>query len=277
MAQTPAVTAVITTRNRCAQAVEAARSVLEQNPPVIELFVCDDGSVDATPETFSAWATREPRLRYHRFDPAHGGPGAGRNHAIAHATGDWIAFLDDDDRWLEGKLAAQVPHLSAVGPDLVATNAWRTSGPRYFPDLHGPYEPTRRELLHRNPIIISSAVARRSLLQKIGGFVDLPWLRRGPLDYHTWLRLSDAGARFLVLADPLVRYDDPPDARLSSSALGIHGDLLRIAWSRWGGQPRDPALLEAALRHTSDTLLVARDAARRRIRRSSATRLDAGA
>jgi glycosyltransferase involved in cell wall biosynthesis len=265
MAQTPAVTAVITTRNRCAQAVEAARSVLEQNPPVIELFVCDDGSDDATPETFVAWATREPRLLYHRFDPACGGPGPGRNHAIERATGDWIAFLDDDDRWLEGKLAAQLPHLSVAGPDLVATNAWRTSGPRYFPDLHAPYEPTRRELLHRNPIIISSAVARRSTLQQIGGFTDAKWLRRGPLDYHTWLRLSDAGARFLVLPEALVRYDDPPDARLSSSELGIQRDLVRIAWGRWRRRPGAPELLEAALRHSADTALVAAGAFRRRV------------
>jgi glycosyltransferase involved in cell wall biosynthesis len=253
----PTISAVITTRNRCASAIRAATSVLDQDPAVVELFVCDDGSSDETEAHFRAWAAREPRLRYHRFDPAYGGPGAGRNHAIAQGTGDWIAFLDDDDIWLSGKLAAQVPHLSDDGPDLVATNAVRASGPSYFPDLVAPFAPERRDLLRVNPVIISSAVVRRDLLARIGGFADHAWLRRGPLDYHTWLRLSDIGARFLIMPDPLVRYDDQPQARLSSSELRIHRDLLRIAWTRWARHPADRALLDAAARHTTDTLLTA--------------------
>jgi teichuronic acid biosynthesis glycosyltransferase TuaG len=265
MSGAPTITAIITTRNRAAQALRAAASVLAQEPPVVELFVCDDGSVDDTPARVTQLADRDPRVVYHRFDPARGGPGPGRNLALERAHGDWIAFLDDDDEWLPGKLAAQAPYLSAGAHDLVATNAVRTSGPRYFPTLAQPLEPTRRALLHVNPVIISSAVVRRDLLRRIGGFADRPWLRRGPLDYHTWLRLADAGGRFLVLPEPLVRYDDPPDARLSSSELRIQRDLLRIAWGRWAGRPGDPLLVEAAARHTTDTALVALRAARRRV------------
>jgi glycosyltransferase involved in cell wall biosynthesis len=266
MATPPRVTAVITTRNRADAALRAAASVLDQDPPVLELFVCDDGSTDDTPQRFAQLAAGDARVRYHRFDPARGGPGPGRNHAIAHARGDWIAFLDDDDAWLPGKIAAQAAYLADGSYDLVATNAIRTSGPVYFPDLRAPREPSRRELLHVNPIIISSAVVRRSRLQAIGGFAGLPWLRRGPLDYHTWLRLSDSGARFLVLPDPLVRYDDPPGDRLSSSALAIQGQLLRIAWGRWMRRPRDASLAWAALRHSADTGLVAVATLGRRVR-----------
>ena len=264
MAAPPRITAVVTTHNRCEHAVRAVRSVLEQEPQVVEVFVCDDGSTDHTGYRFEKWARDEPRLRYHRFDPPRGGPGPGRNLAIEGATGDWIAFLDDDDEWLPGKIAAQATYLHDTGHDLVATNAIRTSGSLYFPELEVAFEPTRRELLHVNPVIISSAVVRRSLLQMIGGFADFAWLRRGPLDYDTWLRLSDAGARLLVLPDPLVRYDDPADDRLSSSALRIQRDLMRIAWRRWLARPYDPLLAEAALRHLSDTMLVAARSVRRR-------------
>jgi glycosyltransferase involved in cell wall biosynthesis len=250
----PAITAIITTHNRCDAALAAAASVLDQDPAVAELFVCDDGSSDETPERFAEWAAREPRLRYHRFSTPQGGPGAGRNHGIAHAAGDWIAFLDDDDLWLPGKLAVQGAHLDDHH-DVVATNAWRSSGARYFPELDAPYEPTRRQLLHVNPLIISSVVARRTLLQRIGGFADLPWLRRGPLDFHTWLRLSDVGARFLVLPDAVVRYDDPPGDRLSSSPLRIRRALVRIAWERWMRHPADRDLAEAAVRHLADGAL----------------------
>jgi glycosyltransferase involved in cell wall biosynthesis len=262
----PSVTAVITTHNRAQDVGSAIESVLRQEPPVVELFVCDDGSSDGTEERIRSWTVRESRVRYHRFDPARGGPGPGRNHAIANATGDWIAFLDDDDEWLPGKLAAQLPALASGRYDLVATNAQRTSGPVYFPALARDLEPARRSLLHVNPIIISSVVARRSLLQQVGGFSDIAWLRRGPLDYHTWLRLSDAGGRFLVLAAPLVLYDDAEEARLSSSPLRIQRDLLRITWSRWRADPRRLDALEAALRHTSDTAITAAQLAARRRR-----------
>jgi glycosyltransferase involved in cell wall biosynthesis len=265
MSQPPSVTAIITTRDRADQALRAAASVLAQEPPVLELIVTDDASSDATRERFEDLARREPRLRYHRFAAPHGGPGPGRNHGIATARGDWVAFLDDDDEWLPGKIAAQAPHLTAGRHDLVATNARRTSGGSYFPDMHAPVEMARRQLLRVNPVIISSAVVRRDALCAIGGFADDPWLRAGPLDYHTWLRLCDAGGRLLVLPEPLVLYDDPPQARLSSSAGRIQRDLLRIAWSRWAARPRDPQLLEAALRHTADTALVA--ASRLRSRR----------
>lgn len=263
MSDVPAITAIITTRDRCSAALLAAASVLDQDPPVTELFVCDDGSTDETPERFTAWGAREPRLRYHRFATPQGGPGPGRNYGILHATGEWIAFLDDDDEWLPGKIAGQGPHLDDRH-DVVATNAWRTSGPRYFPDLTAAYEPSRRELLHANPLIISSVVARRALLRHVGGFADAAWLARGPLDFDTWLRLSDAGARFLVLPEPLVRYDDPPDARLSSSPLRIQRDLLRIAFGRWAAHPVQRELAEAAVRHLADAGLEAMRAARRR-------------
>jgi glycosyltransferase involved in cell wall biosynthesis len=265
MPSAPAITAVITTRDRAAKAIRAAESVLRQDPPVLELFVCDDGSHDDTAERLARLADNDPRVVLHRFDPPRGGPGPGRNLAIDQARGDWIAFLDDDDEWLPGKLAAQGPYLTAGRHDLVAGNAARSSGPLYFPQLTQPLEPTRRQLLHVNPVIISSAVVRRDLLRRIGGFADLPWLRRGPLDYHTWLRLSDASGRFIVLPEPLVRYDDPSDARLSSSALKIQRDLLRVAWGRWKARPSDAELAEAAVRHSADTALVAGGVLRHRV------------
>lgn len=256
MPSEPTISAVVTTHNRAEQALNAVASILLQVPAVEEVFVCDDGSTDETPERIAALAAEEPRVRYHRFERARGGPGPGRNYALTQATGAWIAFLDDDDAWLPGKLAAQVPYLAAGDHDVVATNAVRTSGARYFAELDRPWEPSRRRLLHVNPVIISSAVVRRELLAGAGGFSDAPWLRRGPLDYHTWLRLSDAGARFVVLPEALVRYDDSADTRLSSSRGKIQRDLLRIAVTRWASRPYHPQLAEAVVRHLADTALV---------------------
>jgi len=69
--------------------------------------VVDDGSRDDTVAIAEAW---EPPVRVLRQDDL--GPAATRNRGAAEATGDLLAFLDPDDRWLPDKLAVQVAHLA---------------------------------------------------------------------------------------------------------------------------------------------------------------------
>lgn len=85
----------------------ALESVLAQLPPAAELIVIDDGSTDDT----AAVAGRYP-LRY-LYQPNQG-PQVARNHGLALATGDVIAFCDADDCWAADKLAVQLPLLDAA-------------------------------------------------------------------------------------------------------------------------------------------------------------------
>lgn len=87
---------------------EALDSALSQVPVPLEVFVVDDGSTDRS----AAVAESRAGVRCLRLD--HAGVSAARNHGIEHARGEWLAFLDSDDRWLPGKLAHQLEAARAM-------------------------------------------------------------------------------------------------------------------------------------------------------------------
>ncbi len=93
---------VIPTYNRCIPLQRAIDSVLSQSYKNIEIIVVDDGSTD---DTATIVAERYPDIIY-RYQPNQG-PAAARNHGIQYATGEYIALLDSDDRWHDGKIQTE--------------------------------------------------------------------------------------------------------------------------------------------------------------------------
>lgn len=234
-----AISVVIPTYNRCSSCVAAVESVLSQVPPPLEVIVCDNGSTDETRATFEP----DARIRYLRFERNQGGPAAPRNLGICEARGDWVAFLDDDDVWQPGKLDVQVRAIGGEDADVVASDAERTTGGRYF-GRGADWRPTRQDLLDGNPVITSAAVARRSLLLAAGGFPTQRGIQ-GAEDYGLWLALSDAGARFLVIDEALVTYRDAGDERISGD-LSVQWALVRLTIGRWLRKPVSVELFRAA-------------------------------
>ena len=247
------ISVIVATYERCEQCKRAVASALAQAPPPLEVIVCDDGSSDGTQEAFEEWSRREARLRYLRIPKNTGVPAIVRNLGIGQASGDWLAFLDDDDRWLPSKLAAQSSFLTGTF-DVIGGNAELESGGRYFVDTGVLSAPLRRDILHTNPIILSTAVARRSLVMAVGGF---PTNARLLEDYALWLELADAGARFLVLPTSLVVYEDGTRTRFSERRLAVHAAIARYMTVRWLRRPRDRELARAALVHVFRALKVA--------------------
>jgi glycosyltransferase involved in cell wall biosynthesis len=96
------VSVVIPTYNRAQLLARALRSVLPECQPGDEVIVVDDGSSDDTEAVVRAFG---PPVRY--LAGVHRGAGAARNMGIRAASGDLVAFLDDDDEWMPGKLAWQ--------------------------------------------------------------------------------------------------------------------------------------------------------------------------
>ena len=84
---------------------EAIDSVLAQSHENWELIVVDDCSTDASGRIVQSYS--DSRIRMVRHD-LNKGAAAARNTALDQASGDYIAFFDSDDVWLENKLERQL-------------------------------------------------------------------------------------------------------------------------------------------------------------------------
>jgi glycosyltransferase involved in cell wall biosynthesis len=113
------VSVIIPTYNRAHYLGEAIESILNQDirDCQIEIIVVDDGSTDNTKEVLGKFGNR---IRYIYQDNRGAGPA--RNRGIDEATGEWVSFLDSDDRWLPGKLTLQFRVLDAF-PDYHAIHS----------------------------------------------------------------------------------------------------------------------------------------------------------
>jgi glycosyltransferase involved in cell wall biosynthesis len=251
----PRISVVIPTYQRLEACKRAVSSALEQALPALEVLVCDDGSTDGTQDALESWAREEPALNYLRLPQNSGGPAAARNLGTEKARGDWVAFLDDDDRWQPNKLIVQSEAISTGSYDVVASDATRSGGAPYF-GHEKPVKPDRAELLRHNPIITSTAVVRRSMLIEAGGFTDSAagMSITGVEDYAAWLNLAYRGARFLVLPDQLVRYQDTGEDRVSAATARQEAEVAAVRWRLWMRRPLDAAVLGSAVRGTVDAL-----------------------
>ncbi len=81
----------------------AIRSVLEAQSVDLECVVIDDGSTDGTADAVAAISARDPQVVLIRL-PENQGVSAARNRGLATARGEWLTFLDADDRFRPGGL-----------------------------------------------------------------------------------------------------------------------------------------------------------------------------
>lgn len=100
---------------------EAMDSVLAQSFRDFEYLVVDDGSADNTADVIGHRAATDRRVRHVTTD--HVGACHARNVAIAQASGEFVAFLDGDDRWHSRFLDEQLSLLEAAGSDVAAVFA----------------------------------------------------------------------------------------------------------------------------------------------------------
>ena len=214
----PRVSVVIPTRDRAELLPRAVGSVLAQTWTDFELLIVDDHSTDGTPAVVARFA--DGRIRSLRHERNRGQSKA-LNTGIEHARGEYVAFLDDDDEWLPGKLAAQVALLDAAPPEVGLVYCWRdeldeTTGRRI-----GTTRLTLRGDIFEHVLALhlpaspSSWLVRRSTARSVGGFDE--GLRAGegrglhgpPLRPGLARGLRTAGRAAEVPACP--RADDRPD------------------------------------------------------------------
>jgi len=110
----PFLSVVIPTWNRAPLLRKTLDSLMVQDypPDRWEIVVADDGSTDDTATVCAEYRRRSPVPLRHALGP-HGGINAARNTGMAHARGDALVFLDDDEN-------AAPDHLSRIAAHLVA-------------------------------------------------------------------------------------------------------------------------------------------------------------
>lgn len=194
----PPVSAVIALYNGAPYIREALRSVLAQDVLPVEVIVVDDGSTDdsaALVEEIAGSAAVPIRL----IRQANAGQSAARNAAAAVATGELLAFLDQDDRWYADhirRLAAPFlddPRLGFSYGDFDEIDAAGNWVIRRFLAAHGVVHPrsTVIQWLASDTMVLPTAsVVRAVAFRDVGGFD--PGLI-GYEDDDLWVRLFRAG------------------------------------------------------------------------------------
>lgn len=102
----------IATYNRAAMVREAIAAAAGQSLAPDEIVVADDASTDGTALELDRWSGRDGRVRVIR-QPYNSGGVANWNAAMAAASGDFIAWCSDDDRFMPGHLKASLEYLEA--------------------------------------------------------------------------------------------------------------------------------------------------------------------
>lgn len=187
---------------------EAVESALRQEPPPARVIVVDDSGGEAARRLGTlagvVEVVRGPRR----------GPGPARNAGLAVATSPLVAFLDDDDLWLPGRLGETTRALEAnPGAVLAACDAFVPGGGYLdrFPGLPrggGAVAHPFLLLVERGSFLCTSAVVgRREALLAAGGFAeDLSQAE----DYALWLRMAASSGGVALVDEPLVRYRPGP-------------------------------------------------------------------
>lgn len=197
------VSVVVPAFNQAEYLREALTSALQQTFAELEIIVVDDGSSDHTRRVCAE--LRDDRVRYIYQDNDRTMGSGARNHAMLEARGEWIALLDQDDRWAPDKLEKQLNRVAnepAVGAVFCRARFIDAAG-NGTGEQQGvlPEGDVFHALLGRNRYYAPSGMFRRALLPAIG----LPHAWVGLGDHALWLAVARR-APVAVVDELLVDY-----------------------------------------------------------------------
>ena len=194
---------VITPVYNVAKVIEKTlNSMLMQDYKNLEIVLVDDCSKDNSAEIIKRYLDKYPNIVYHK-QVKNGGAAVARNTALNIAKGRYVAFLDSDDLWCEGKISKQLAFMkendaaiSCTAMDCIDEEDNSLNSVR---EVHKII--SYKFLLHNTMIATSTVMVDRN---KTGNF-QMP-LRRGGQDYATWLMLMRNGTICYGLNEVLSHY-----------------------------------------------------------------------
>ncbi len=199
----PLVSIILPTRNREKLLHRAIKSILDQTYPDFELIVVDDASSDGTSDVVRS--LEDSRIKYIRHSTTQGASAA-RNSGWREAAGDYIAFQDSDDKWLEEKLALQVSALDDSSDHVgVCVCSLRQNIRGKIIDVVHPAgeksgEAVAKQLITGTSYGTVALLVKRKAFASVGGFEERLTRRQ---DFELCLRLAERWA-FRFLPDILV-------------------------------------------------------------------------
>ena len=185
------VSIIIPTYQRAHFVVNAIRNAQAQTYQDIEIIVVNDGSTDET-ATVLAEFSEQIVLIHHQENR---GLSAALNTGIRASTGQYIAYLDDDDLWLPEKLEKQVRYLEEhpnIGL-LYSDGFYFSEKAGLFPttcfrNFHPFVAQVPSTLLLVNYVPGHTVIVRRACFDEVGLYDES---LRAAEDYDMWLRIFE--------------------------------------------------------------------------------------
>lgn len=284
----PHFSVIIATRDRPTLFGEALASVLAQRQVDCEIIVVNDGSsasnvADYQPIWDRTASQLGPRFQVHTLvhRPRGHGQSYSLNFGVAHASSDYVCFLDDDDKWTDAdhlaRAAAAIGAAAGAGHplDLYMANqtAWideqRPVGTLWLgtleaelkqrgrsPDADGVYAVDVEDLMQTSGFChLNCLIVRRALFDAVGGMDEgIRW----ECDRDIFLKLVDAAAsmRFHPGVVSYHRVPDPAKAANMTTTLGmLEKRLLQaIVLDRAQIRTRHPLIRQHARQHKAYAL-----------------------
>jgi glycosyltransferase involved in cell wall biosynthesis len=276
----PPISVVIPVFNGEGTIARAIGSALSQDPQPFDVVVVDDGSTDGTRAVAGRFGER---VRF--VTQPNAGAAAARNRALREARGEFVAFLDADDEFLPGRLAAgAAPMIEDAGVGATFCRVWREY-PGGSRDIYGEaYHRSRAFPEHLWPssfVQTSGATCRRAVLDLVGP-IDESLHCHDELDL--WIRIGEA-SRIVEIPRALAVFHDTPGSYSKRwDGARSEEDFYRViekALSRCPGRyrPHRAEIMADAHLHWGILYLVRGDHRRARpfLRRSLAVRPSAQA
>lgn len=199
------ISVVIPTHNRAELLPRAINSVLNQTYEDIEIIIVSDGSTDNTSAIVSSYKQKDSRIKYIELMPG-SGSNVARNTGIKASSGEYIAFLDDDDEWMPNKIEKQAQILDndeQVGLVYTGVRIVYVNEHVEYNSLSRKEGDLRKEILFDNCIgTTSTVIFRKCLIEKSGYFDEK---LKALQDYDLWIRICQL-CNVAVVPEELINY-----------------------------------------------------------------------